>query len=263
MSSNNTTTSKNDIIERRAKRKREETQNNFSKINYIVRIIHSHFNSYEHEQQKDFFDFNWDRYNAFGSQSINEQFILDNLIEIIDKLETKFPGCKIRYIPRLKLASGKYLKLSKDLEYGIGVGTKINNSNWMGDIRSLIRIDWSESDTSNHDIIPMNLAFNRGFNPTVERKPEPAPGGFGGPAPKAMCFGSAGGKRSCSHTKNISFCHPVKRPRTNDNLKEGTIIHGKRQDMREKVLQKKCEREIAKLEANKEEVSKALDRLKN
>tara|TARA_B100001248_G_C27225349_1_gene382253 strand:+ start:193 stop:714 length:522 start_codon:yes stop_codon:yes gene_type:complete len=75
-------------------------------------------------------------------------------------------------------------------------------------------------------------------------------------------FGSASGKRSCSHThtKDISFCHTTKRPRINDNLEDKSpFVHIRR----EMAQQKKVDREIAKLEANKEEVSKALDRLKN
>tara|TARA_Y100000590_G_scaffold470585_1_gene666603 strand:- start:3859 stop:4629 length:771 start_codon:yes stop_codon:yes gene_type:complete len=248
MSSNTiTATSKNDIIERRTKRKREETQNNVSKINFMVKVIHNIFNSYEHEQEKDFFDFYWDRYSGFGSKSINEQFILDNLIEIIDELETKFSGCKIRYIPCLKLASGKYY-FEKNLEYGIGFGTKINNSNWMRDIRSVIRIDWSESNVPNHHNLG-GLAFNTGFNPTVERKPVPAAGGFG-----AGPVSAAGGKPS----PQINFCRPAKRVRTSNNLEDEAVITAKRQDMREKVLQKKREREIAKLTFSEEEV-KAMD----
>ena len=75
-----------------------------------------------------------------------------------------------------------------------------------------------------------------------------------------MCSDS--GKRSFSHThtKDISFCHTNKRPRLNDNAEDKSPFFHIR---REKAQQKKVDREIAKLEANKQEVSKALDRLKN
>ncbi len=85
-------------------------------------------------------------------------------------------------------------------------------------------------------------------------------GGFGpGAASTSSGFNSTGEKRPCSHTKDISFCHPVKRPRTNDISEEKSPMVYIRREM---AQQKKVDREIAKLEANKEEVSKALDRLK-
>ena len=74
--------------------------------------------------EKNYKNSNISHIHAEWKEQIDNTF-RNNLIEIIDELEKVFTGCKIRYIPCLKLASGKYY-FEKNLEYGIGFGTKIN-----------------------------------------------------------------------------------------------------------------------------------------